>query len=92
VEVIPELGGPMDLADVEELLSNAGDPVRPVLVGHDPDFTEMLGELVAAGGYGGAAGLRMRKGAIACIAAPRPLQAGTGDLRWLVPPELLARG
>jgi phosphohistidine phosphatase SixA len=55
----------------------------PVLVGHDPD----LSELVAV--RGGTAGVPMRKGAFARIEVDRPLQPGAGTLRWLVPPDLL---
>jgi hypothetical protein len=31
----------------------------------------------------------MKKGALARIDARRPLAPGTGELRWLVPPDLL---
>jgi hypothetical protein len=31
----------------------------------------------------------MRKGALARIEIERPLQAGTGTLRWLIPPDAL---
>ncbi|MEP6637843.1 MAG: histidine phosphatase family protein [Chloroflexota bacterium] len=72
-----------DLADLERLLSEAGDPVRPVIVGHDPDFSEVLGQLV------GSSRVPMRKGAFARVDVDRPLEPGGGVLRWLVPPDLL---
>jgi phosphohistidine phosphatase len=56
----------------------------PMVVGHDPDFSILLSGLL------GAAPQEMRKGAFATIDVRRPLRAGTGVLRWLIPPELLA--
>ena len=58
-------------------------PERPILVGHDPDFSELVASLC------GAAGVPMRKGAFARIDVDRPLRPARGDLRWLVPPDLL---
>ena len=53
-------------------------------VGHDPDFSEMLGELI------GVEVVPMRKAAIARIDVPGPeLIAGEGTLRYLLPPELV---
>lgn len=72
-----------DLVTVEGLLDDHGAPERPVLVGHDPDFSELVAVLC------GAAGVPMRKGAFARIEVERPLQPGTGTLRWLIPPDLL---
>jgi phosphohistidine phosphatase SixA len=74
------------MPELEAILVSAGDPVRPVLVGHDPDFTDLLVELA-----GGPSSIRMRKGAIACLAGRRPLGPGEAELRWLVPPDLLER-
>jgi phosphohistidine phosphatase len=72
-----------DLEVVEGLLRDAGDPVRPVLVGHDPDFTEIVEILT------GSTTLTMKKGAIARIDIERPLATGAGSLAWLVTPDLL---
>ena len=77
------LAGSFDVATLETLLHDAGDPTRPVVVGHDPDFSEVVAELA------GAAQIPMRKGALARIDIERPLRPGTGTLRWLVPPDLL---
>lgn len=77
------LAGALDLATLETLLRDAGDPARPVVVGHDPDFSDLVAELT------GAARLPMRKGALARIDIDRPLRAGGGTLHWLVPPDLL---
>jgi phosphohistidine phosphatase len=73
-----------DLVTIEAILFDAGEPTKPVLVGHDPDFSDVAAALV------GAPSLTMRKGAFARIDADRPLVAGSGTLRWLVPPDLLS--
>jgi phosphohistidine phosphatase SixA len=77
------LAGALEVETLETLLRDAGDPARPVVVGHDPDFSELVAELC------GAPRLAMRKGALARIEILRPLRAGEGTLRWLVPPDLL---
>ena len=86
VDVLDELGGPLELATVERLLHSAGDPARPVLVGHDPDFSMLASELV------GVPELPMRKGAFIRIDVAGPLYPGRGILRWLLPPDLLPGG
>ena len=85
VELDERLGGFLDTAVVEAVLRDAGDPARPVLVGHDPDFSALLEALTSS------ANTPMRKGALARIDVRRPLRPGAGELRWLVPPDLLAR-
>jgi phosphohistidine phosphatase len=75
------LGGPLDLAALDAVLTDAEDPERPMLFGHDPDFSEFVAELC------GAANAPMRKGALARIEVDRPLQADGGTLRWLIPPD-----
>jgi len=77
------LGDLLDLATVDAILADAGDPARPVLVGHDPDLSALAGELT------GMPGLQLKKGTLARIDAERPLEPGGGVLRWLVPPDLL---
>lgn len=76
----------LDVRAVEEiLLESAPDAARPCLVGHDPDFSRILGDLL------GIAPVPMRKGAIARIDVARPIAYGRGVLRWLVPPEVVPR-
>jgi phosphohistidine phosphatase len=77
------LGEPLDLAILDAILDDAGSPRRPVVVGHDPDFSELVTELV------GGSPIFMRKGALARIDVERPLEPGAGELRWLLPPDLL---
>ncbi len=83
VRVDERLGGPLSLATVEAILDAAGNPARPMLVGHDPDFSELAALLT------GAVELPMRKGSLVRIDVGRPLQPGTGIIRFLLPPGLL---
>lgn len=77
------LGGEIDLGALESIVRDAGDPARVMVVGHDPDFGELVATLCSA------AGVPMKKGALARIDVDRPLRPGAGTLRWLVPPDLL---
>jgi phosphohistidine phosphatase SixA len=68
---------------VDAMLADAGSPARPVLVGHDPDFSELLGYLA------GTDAVTMKKGAFARLDVRGPVAGGNGTLRWLVPADLL---
>jgi phosphohistidine phosphatase SixA len=57
-----------------------------VIVGHDPDFSELLAELT------GAPRMSMKKGAIARVDVRDGLRSGSGVLRWLLPPDLVPAG
>jgi phosphohistidine phosphatase len=83
IKVDERLAGGLDLVTIEAILFDLKEPLRPVLVGHDPDFSEILATLV------GAPRLEMKKGAFARVDSDRPLKPGEGRLRWLVPPDLL---
>ena len=83
VRVNDALAGPLEIEALEALLSASGDPRRPLLVGHDPDFSQLAADLT------GLAELPVRKGALVRIDLARPLEAGAGLLRWLLPPDLL---
>ena len=84
-QVEPRLADALDLVAIEAILDDAGSPGRPVLVGHDPDFSDLLAMLT------GSPGMRMRKGTFALLDVERPLAAGEAQLRWLVPPDLIRR-
>ena len=77
------LAGPLDVGVVAAILADAGGPTRPMLVGHDPDFSELAADL------SGVAGLEMKKGALVRIDVATPIEPGGGILRWLVPPDAL---
>lgn len=78
------LAGGLELDDVRAILADhAPAAQRVMLVGHDPALSELASELIGAS-------ITLKKGAIARIDIPREPRAGTGTLRWLVPPEVLA--
>jgi phosphohistidine phosphatase len=79
------LAGSLDPGSIDGLLRDAGSPRRPVLVGHDPDFSELLADLT------GAPNLTMKKGALARVDLGDGIRPGGGVLRWLLPPDLLPR-
>jgi phosphohistidine phosphatase SixA len=85
VRIDERLGGPFELATIDEILADAGSPQRVVLCGHDPDLSESLSTLT------GSFGLTMKKGAFARIDVRGPVEGGRGTLRWLLPPDLLDR-
>jgi len=78
------LASGFDLATIDALLTDHGSPVRPVLVGHDPDFSGLLSALVGAE-------LSMKKGAFARVDVRSRVTDSRGTLRWLIPPDLLDR-
>lgn len=82
VRVDERLAPGFDRGSLEDVLRDAGDPPRAVLVGHDPDFSDLLEALTDAP-------VRLRKGALARVDGERPLQPGAGTLRWLIPPDFL---
>lgn len=85
VVVDDRLAAPLDAEVINSILDAAGPAYRPCLVGHDPDFSELLGELI------GTYTIPMRKAALARIDfAGDDVAAGHGTLRYLLPPELVA--
>lgn len=84
VVVDHRLEGPLDPDIVTDILLAAGPAERPCIVGHDPDFSELLGDCVGSGP------IPMRKGAFARVDfAGQDVVAGRGILRYLIPPEML---
>jgi phosphohistidine phosphatase len=77
------LAGAFDVDTLETILAEHDDPDSVVLVGHDPDFSEVLAALIGADEF------PMKKGALARVDIDRPLEPGTGRLIWLLPPDLL---
>ena len=53
-----------------------------MLVGHEPDFSELIGALIGGGR------VECKKGSLACVNLPDPLRL-TGELIWLLPPKIL---
>jgi phosphohistidine phosphatase len=77
------LAGAWDIDDLAGILHEARDPQRVVLVGHDPDFSDVLAALV------GAVALPLRKGALARVDVMPPIEPGGGVLRWLLSPDAI---
>jgi phosphohistidine phosphatase len=85
VVIDERLGGGLSVAGLEALLSDHGNPARPILVGHDPDFSDLATSLT------GASALPLRKGTLARIDIDRPIEPGGGILVYLLPPEIVGR-
>jgi phosphohistidine phosphatase SixA len=79
------LASSVALGAVDKVLRDHGEPRRPVLVGHDPDFSDLLASLV------GAPAMPMKKGALARVDLVIGPEPGGGVLRWLLPPDALPR-
>jgi phosphohistidine phosphatase SixA len=86
LEVVADerLAGGLGLSELTAILDDLGRPERPVLVGHDPDFSSLLGLLTGAN-------TAMAKGALARIALRLPAEPGAAALDFLLPPRLLPR-
>jgi len=87
VDVNPDdesrLAAAFELSDVGSMLAAHPDARRVVLVGHDPDFSSIASTLTGAA-------IELRKGAIARIdLTDTALSAGSGALRWLIPPGVV---
>ena len=85
VRIDDRLAGGVRASTVDNVLRDADSPRRVMIVGHDPDFSELLATL------SGAAGLTMKKGALARVDVRGRVADGRGTLRWLIPPDLLDR-
>jgi len=84
VVVDDRLAGALDPVTVNAILDAAGNAFRPCIVGHDPDFSELLGEFI------GTAPIPMRKASLARIDfVGDDVTLGQGTLRYLLPPELV---
>jgi phosphohistidine phosphatase len=81
VEVHGALSGDFDADDLAELLAGFGPDARLLLVGHEPDFSELVGDLT--GGR-----VDLKKGGIAVLRLDR---SGHGELVALLRPADLER-
>jgi len=77
------LGERLDVDDLAAVIEDAGVR-RLLIVGHDPDFSELCATL------SGAAYLPLKKCALARLDLSLPLQPAAGILRWLLPPGVTA--
>ncbi len=85
VEVTPDvrLAERLDLGRLESILDSVRGR-RIVLVGHDPDLTDLVATL------SGASYVPLAKCALVRIDVSLPVQPAGGILRWLLPPEVIA--
>lgn len=83
VESDHRLAGSLDEVVVSRIIGETGGR-RVVLVGHDPDFSDLAESLA------GLEALPMKKGTLVRLDATLPLKPGAAVLRWLVPPDLIA--
>jgi phosphohistidine phosphatase SixA len=83
VAIDERLAGGLDAVAIEAILFDAGEPERAMLVGHDPDFSELTEWIT------GASSIALKKCALVRLDTVRPISRASGTLRWLVPPDLL---
>lgn len=87
------IGAPAPVADdrlrpgatwdgVSAAIAQRPDARRVMVVGHEPDLSELAAELT------GAASVRMRKGGLACVEFDGAPEPGSGELAWLIDPDI----
>lgn len=88
VDVVTDerLGYGFGKRELAAIVGQVGPAMQPVvLVGHDPGFTEVASLLTGTS-------IGMAKGALARVDLPDGrARAGGGELRWLLPPDAIAR-
>ena len=72
--------GMLTVTSLAELIAGLDEPASVLLVGHEPDFSSVIGELIGGN-------VEMKKAAIALVSCEQ-LKAGEGELHFLVPGEL----
>jgi len=63
--------------DLAAALEGVPEKARVLLVGHEPDFSTLISQLIGGGA------VRMKKASLASVDAPR-IAPGAGELRWLL--------
>jgi len=72
-----------DLAGLKGILQDHPDAHVLMLVGHEPDFSEMVSDLT------GGTRLALKKGGLARVEIEN-METLEGELEWLIPPRLLS--
>ncbi len=88
LDVCDELAPGCDLERLGRLVGRHASAKSILVVGHEPDLSTMIGELVGRGG----ARVEMKKGGLARVELRGSVRAGAGTLGWLVPPRVLLGG
>lgn len=70
--------------DLARAMAAHPDARRVMLVGHEPDLSNAVCLLT------GAAAVRLRAGGVACVEFPGVPEPGSGELAWLLDPDLYA--
>jgi phosphohistidine phosphatase len=68
--------------DLARAMAAQPEARRVMFVGHIPDLTDAVALLT------GAASIRLRQGGVACVEFPRSPEPGSGELAWLLDPDL----
>jgi phosphohistidine phosphatase len=76
------LASGFDVARLEQILAAYGPAESVMVVGHEPDFSQTVAELIGGGD------VVMKKGGLARVDVAAPA-AGGGELVWLLTPPLL---
>jgi phosphohistidine phosphatase len=71
-----------DWGDLARAMAAHPDARRVMFVGHEPDLSAAMRLLT------GANSVRMRKGGIGCVEFPGVPEPGSGELAWLLDPDL----
>ncbi|HEX2766490.1 MAG TPA: histidine phosphatase family protein [Candidatus Limnocylindria bacterium] len=69
-------------AELAQAMAAQPDARRVLFVGHEPDLSAAVALL------SGAASVRMRKGGIACVEFYGVPEPGSGEIAWLIDPDL----
>src|SRR5579859_1694174 len=83
-QIAPELAPGCDLERLHQLLTRYPQARCPLLVGHEPDLSQLVADLT------GGSSVEFKKGALSWIELAQ-LEPGAGQLRCLLPPALLRR-
>ena len=75
-----------DWADMAAGAAEHPGAQRVMFVGHEPDLSSAVAELI------GASSVRLRKGGLAAVEFSGEPQPGSGELAWLLDPDLYSDG
>jgi phosphohistidine phosphatase len=71
-------------SEMARVIGSHPDARRVLFVGHEPDLSNAVALLT------GAASVRMRTGGVACVEFPGTPEPGSGEIAWLIDPDLYA--
>ena len=84
IEICPELAPGGDPLALLQHCESIDGPL--VLVGHEPDLSELIGLLL---GGQTCSFVQLKKGGAACLSLSRPMRPGEATLHWLMTPKQL---